>query len=126
MAVVVLFAVLGGCASDPPVEQGYVRHREFLPAHWEGGWRTEWEMAYRCHTGMSADGKSTTTTCGPEMVPVDVWEDHHRWIDDRWRLRLQDCTTNDDGKTKCREGWRYVTAAEYDRFPVGRHYPDPR
>lgn len=121
-----ILVALAACGTDPPPDSGYVRERRFVPAHWEDGYRTEYRTEVRCGPTIGYDGK-TTHTCRTESVPHQVYEAQHEWHPDRWSLLLEDCAPPDeDGKRKCRRGWRSVTEAEYDRYAVGNHYPDPR
>ncbi len=116
---------LGSCSHEPPVESGYIRERKFEPAHWEGGWRTEYRIQTRCRS-TSINGKYTSQ-CGPESVAHQVWEDQHEWINDRWKFKLEECVKEkEDEKQTCRSGWRSVTELEYERYRLGQHYPNPQ
>lgn len=127
--VIVVLIFCTGCA-EPPPESGYVRDKSFTPAHWEGGYDTEYRTEYRCEPSSTYDygsGKYVYgTSCGFKSVPHSVWDDHDSWIEDRWRLYLEDCTRNDEGKEKCRKGWRTVDSQSYDRYGLGDHFPDAR
>lgn len=116
-----LLAVLAlvGCAGcgDPPPEQGYVRDKRFEPAHWEDGYRSE---SYTdCGMHMNFEGEMEF---GCKPATRQVYEARHHWVDDRYKLQLEDC--NDEGK--CRSGWRTVTQGEFDHFELGSHYPEAR
>lgn len=123
-----LIASSTACGGDPPPDQGYVRDKEFKPAHWEGGWDTYYTTEYRCHTESEYDYNTGQTRyvedCGPEQVSHTVWDDHDEWVEDRWRLKLEDCQSDKDGKEKCRSGWKWVTENEYEDYRLGQHYPD--
>lgn len=117
-AVAVVAGLLLGCGADAPAS-GYVRDKNFEPAHWEGGYRHENRYGYKC--GIDYHGEYT---CGMRSYTEDVYEDEHQWINDKFQLFLEDCHNNEDGKQKCTRGWRTVTSGEYDRYRVGSHYPN--
>lgn len=126
LLILVVALALFGCG-DPAPKEGFVREKKYEPAHWEDGYRTEYRYEYRCHPGyrIGPDGRSVyTTDCGIESVPYSVYEEHHRWINDQWRLRIEDCKENDKGEMKCRDGWVSVDHDTYVDFRIGRHYPD--
>lgn len=122
VAVVLLLA---GCG-DPPPTEGYVRAKKFEPAHWEGGYEPYTTVEMRCHSEYDYGSKTTRTVCGSEPVTHYRWEDHHNWVGDRWKLKLEDCKPNDDGKRKCRTGWLTVDQEDYHSHGIGSHYPDPK
>lgn len=118
--VLAVCAALLACGVDAPPEQGYVRKAEFTPAHWEDGYRSESRYGYHC--GLGYDGKYN---CGLKQYTEQVYEEHHEFINDAWRIFLEDCHV-DQGKNKCRTGWRSVDETTFHKYPVGSHYPDPR
>lgn len=126
--IVVFFAA---CSSEPPVETGYVRDKSFEPAHWEDGYETYYRSEMRCRpvSSYSSYTKSYTysTRCSTAMVPYQVYEEHHSFEPDRWKLFLENCDKKDDkGKTECRDGWKTVDQTTYHKYEVGNHYPDAR
>jgi hypothetical protein len=108
--VIVLFFT--GCTSRPTT--GYVKEKQYVPAHWEGAMRQRM-------TGMTCtpNGKNGTT-CTPTYTTY--WEDQDHWEEQSWELRLENCYSQDG----CRDGWVRVTEEAYGRYDVGQHYPNPR
>lgn len=126
LAVALIFTV--GCGGEDPPTEGDVINKEFTPAHWEGGFETYYLPEYSCDTesvyNYQTGQYETRQVCGTDMVAHQRWEDHHNYVDDRWRLQLEDCTI-EDGKEKCRKGWVNVDETTYHDYKVGAHYPDP-
>lgn len=123
--VFALVLLLTSCGGEPPPESGIVVNKQFEPAHWESGYRTEYQPQFRCRTVSSySNGKSTSRQqCGVESVPVQVYEAQHRWVNDNWRVELKACKENDKGEEKCRKGWRSITEHDYERHDTGDYYP---
>lgn len=124
----VVTAVLIGCGGPKPPAEGYVRDRRVVAAHWRGGWDSRTVMRYKCTTKTEYDHFSerteTRTECGNEPTTELVWEDHYEWVDDDWQFFLEDCEQPEgDKEPKCKTGWRSVDESEYDKFPIGTHYP---
>lgn len=121
-------AVIAGCG-DPPPKQGTVIDKQYEPAHWEDGYETVYVPEYQCDTvtryNPMTEGYETHEECGTEMVAHQVYEEHHTYVDDRWKLRLRDCTTDKDGDRKCREGWVTVDETTYHDYNIRSHYPEP-
>lgn len=126
--VLVVVILCTGCA-DPPPETGYVRDKSYEPAHWEGGYDTYYRSEYSCSPESVYDYNTGRTeyrpSCGYKPVSYTVWDDHDEWVEDSWRLYLEDCKVNDKGENKCKKGWRSVSdESTYDKYGVGDHYPD--
>jgi hypothetical protein len=127
-ACLLALGLLAACASPP--KEGYVRDKDFTAAHWESGYRTEYTTEPDC--GYESVYDSTTGRyeqrygCTTKQVSHEVYEAHHTWVDDSWRMRLEDCKVNAKDERKCKTGWREVTEAVYDRYDLGQHYPDAR
>lgn len=106
VAVVVCALALLACA-DPAPEQGYVRHKDFDPAHTDDG-----GGHYDCYSYSSG------------ICTLSVWvEDPDVYVPDRWYLFLEDCPTT-EGKTKCSSGWLRVDETDFHRYNIGQHYPE--
>lgn len=124
LVLLMLFVV--GCGEDPP-EQGFVIDKDYDPAHWEDGYDTVYHSEYRCSThsiyDYARDQYVQREECGIEQVPHSVYNPHHRWVKDRWRLQLQHCEVNDKGEEKCRQGWRKVSAGTYELYDRGDYFP---
>lgn len=122
-AAVIAALLLTGCGStEPAPTEGYVRAKDFTPAHWEGGWDTvtEEECGFGTYTDMWGD---TQTGWHCEDETRWVWDDHDTWVEDRWRLKLENC---DDDPKDCRSGWVTVDQITYHRYGIDKHYPTPR
>ncbi len=124
LAIVLVFVlVLSSCSgSEPPPESGYVRNKDFVPEHWEDGYRSE--SRYGPHCGLSYDGKFD---CSSKFYTEQVYEEHHRWVENTWKLYLEDCDPPDEkGKEHCNRGWIEVTETMYNSHSLNSHYPDAR
>lgn len=130
IAIIALALLALVSCGEPPPKEGYVRDKSFEAAHWEGGFETYYTTEYRCHTVSSYNYASksykTSQQCGPEMVSRQRWEDHHTYVEDRWKIKLEDCKVNDKGERKCRTGWLTVDQQTYHEYRIGSHYPDPK
>lgn len=122
LVVAVVVLVFSGCAGENPPESGYVRNKDFIPAHWEGGYRYESYMD--CGPHLNYDG-DIEFSCKP--ATRSVYESHHTWVDDTWKLFLEDCEPPDEkGKEHCNKGWLEVTETMYNEHSLNSHYPDAR
>lgn len=129
IAIVVALASLVACG-PPPLEEGYVRNREFIPEHWESGWETYYTSEYQCHSESTYNYQTkqyeSREVCGTESVSHQRYEDHHEWIKDQWRIKLEACGLDKAGERKCRSSWRWVTEEVYESYDIGEHYPNPK
>jgi hypothetical protein len=124
LVLAVLTAAMMGCG-EPPPEEGYVRDRRFVPAHWESGYDTVYTPEYECNSQYDHASNSYKQVCGTEMVSRQVYESHHHYVNDAWALRLESCEQK-EGKEKCRQGWKQVDETTYHSFPLGSYYPTPK
>lgn len=108
LAVVIVAAlfVLSGCGQPAP-DSGYVRDKKFTAAHDTS--YTTYDCVYRNKNG---------------VCQVTIPHEHVTHHPDKWEIKLEDCTKDDDGKTKCRKGWKTVDQQTYESYKVGSHYPD--
>lgn len=120
LVLVAALTLMVGCGGEDPPEQGDVINKEYTPAHWESGYRTEHYQDCGLHQNIDGD-----LEFGCEPATRQVWEPHHEHVQDRWRLRLRDCTTDDKGERKCREGWLSVDETTYHDYKTGSHFPNP-
>lgn len=126
IVLIALMALLSACGEPAPTS-GRVDDKDFTAEHWEGGYYSTSEWRYSCESTSRYNYNTKTydyyQDCGMHNVPVQRWEDHHIFRNDRWRLHLKSCKTNDKGEEKCHSGWRDVTQDEYDRHQFGDFYP---
>lgn len=118
--VLILLVLLAACA-EPAPESGYVRKKDFTPAHWEDGYTYTTENRYSCENEHTWEGKYEVV-CRDRPETISHYVEHYAWVDDRFRLYLENC----DNPKKCKKGWRTVAESEYNRYDVGRHYPEGR
>mgnify|MGYP000511698252 CR=1 FL=1 len=125
--VVVVLTWLTACGSPAP-ETGKVINRKYIPEHWEDGYETYYTDDYVCDYDPVYDYNTNRYEnkyhCGYKQRSHQRYEEHHTWYDDEWKLLLRKCEQKDDGKEKCREGWRKVTQDEYNRHDIGDYYPN--
>ena len=122
LLIIGLGLILFGCSTEPPVTQGTVADKQFTPAHWESGYRTDRE--YECGTHYDFYEGEYVNDC--RWVDDEVWEQHHTWIGDSWALLLRDCVTpgtDKKGNPKCREGWTRVDETTFHDYEVDQTYP---
>lgn len=116
--ILLVVVALVGCSGEP-MSSGYVRDKQFDPAHWEGGWdfvtRTEEVCKYR-DDGFGFDGYG----CEDEPTTDMVWDEQDTWVENRWKLLLESCSKG------CISGWIWVDQTTYQQYGIGQHYPDPR
>lgn len=147
LVLITAMMFLASCGEPAPAPvSGKVIDREFVAEHWEGGYDTRMVRKYQCawwadsgdmfadEDDMFADDGCSDyecemygawdSDCEKQTVSESYWNSHHHIEPDRYRLRLRACTTNDDGKEKCNEGWRDVTENEYVRHQSGDYYPE--
>lgn len=109
LVVVIAALVLIACGpSLPPITSGKVVNREFVPAHYEGGWDEDCGMEYDFFN------EEWDYECDSR------WDPHDHWVGDRWKLQLENCEAE-----KCRKAWVYVDETTFHRFNVGNNYPVP-
>lgn len=127
-SVVLGCILLSGCG-DPPPDQGYVIDKSFVPAHWEDGFETYYVPEMQCRSVSEYDYASKTyetrQVCDTQPVAHQRYEPHYQYVQDAWRLRLEDCKIEHE-KKKCHRGWKRVDETTFHAYEIGQHYPDPK
>lgn len=122
-AVLALALLLVACGDRAP-STGKVVDKRFDPEHWESGYRTDYVPQYRCRAvsryDYDADQYVTTQECGTETEAVQVWEEQHEHVPDRWYLKLEKCPP--ESSKKCKTGWRRVSETRYEALGIGDFY----
>ena len=101
-------ALLLGCSSSPPLEEGYVVGKEHKPA-----WEEEVEE-------VECLWYNDDWSCKVWTISTSV--EHHS---ETYSFRLE-ADTIEEGEKKKRKEWVSVDEETYHDYAKGMHYPDPR
>ena len=114
-ALAVAVALLVACGKAP--DQGYVRQKNFEPAHNESRTRQVYD-GETCTQSPPIGKMPGSRNC----TPVYHTEWYEEFVPAKWELKLEDCKKPDD----CESGWKPVDETTYNRYEVGQHYPNPK
>lgn len=119
LLLVSLVLVLAACGDpEPPLTEGKVIDRTFTPEHWEDGYDTE----YYNDCGLHYDWMEGEYVFDCRPATRRVYEAHHVWREDTWKIHIRGCTTDEKGKEDCRTDWITVGQDLYDQCILHRLY----
>lgn len=126
ISLLLIFTFVGCSSAPPPPEEGYVKAKSFEAAHWEGGYEYYTTYEYNCANRYDAFNNEYRFSCQNEPVQHSRWVPRKYYVNDVYKLKLEDCKVNKDKEKECNIGWKSVTEEEYNHYNVGKHYPNDR
>lgn len=112
----------------PPITEGDVVDMSFEAEHWESGYRTEHYTDCGYSNRYNYTSGEYEYSYGCEPATRQVYESHHEWVEDTWKIQIDGCVDYEregENRRHCDTRWITVDEDAYDDYRIGIHYPHP-